>query len=183
MYKMVVKFVNRYQQNFNKSNLRYILKNFNYQDIADIANHKTDFVLVEGNVHRSQYTHDNPQGYHWIKIKAFRNNSLVPHLSAVHIYVCFNIIHGCIIPYNYPGTDIANVEYMQGNRVPIGVSFGFNNNHCVFGEKLPKTLKNKAQKLGLKTMEKRNGKKVYKSREKLKNQVNDKLIKKYRKSK
>lgn len=126
---MVVKFTKNRKHNFDKNNIIEILNYIQDPDIQNLVSHPKDFILVVGSIHKSQFTADNPQGFHWIKIQGYRNNTLVHRLSAVHIYLCFHSFDtygnymGCKIPPNYTGTDIANVDNIYGRWDVVGLSY------------------------------------------------------------
>lgn len=132
---MVVKFTNTSYENFDRQNITDLLSYTGNETITRLANSKKskNYILVVGNIHKSQWTQDNPGGYHWLKIQGYDDNKLIKKLKAVHLYMCFykysvdkfgNVsIIPCIIPENYPETDVAKVDLSTGYWNMIGISY------------------------------------------------------------
>lgn len=85
---MVVSFSKQYS-NYTHENLYNLLWSIPDDRIHSLVIHPVDYIKVIGDIHRSQWTSDNPSGHYWFKIKAYENGFNVPDLNSVHIYVCF----------------------------------------------------------------------------------------------
>ena len=119
---MVVIFTKQ-KSNYNQQNIIDILSVVNHPTINHLIHSPRDYIRVVGDIHRSQFTSDNPQNYFWFKIQAFVNDMAIPELNAVHIYVCFQqyvfnyrtkqyILGSCINPEG--STDIADISGLMG---------------------------------------------------------------------
>lgn len=130
---------------FSKKN-----SNYNQQNISDVLMQASQvdgklyqyivsgsyIVKVEGDIHRSQWTSDNTQNNYWIKIKVYDSDMMpVQGYTALHIYVCFqtimynyrqnNYIFGnCINPLPKEGTDIAEINNLNGYWSFVDISYG-----------------------------------------------------------
>lgn len=110
--------------NFKKSNINNVLQNLT-PEISKLVSSDTDYVLVDGSLHNSQWTYDNPHGFHWLKIQGYSGNKLVPGLECVHVYMGFlrNYDSNIIVPYNIKGTDLPDVCPTFGDWVAVGITY------------------------------------------------------------
>ena len=134
---MVVKF-SKQNSNYTKQNIIDILTVASMQNqlIYNLMVAPYDYILVEGDIHRSQYTHDNTYNNYWIKIKGFTSEGYpIQSLKAAHIYLCFRqieydyqlrnyIIGNCINPPEKSGTDLADISQMRGTWEFVKITYG-----------------------------------------------------------
>lgn len=135
---MVVNFKDGLYNNYTRQNIIDILSVAAMQNplIYNLMMSPYDYILVEGDIHRSQFTADNTKNNFWIKIKGFTGDDFpIPELKAAHIYLCFRnivfdyrsqqfIIGGCTNPEPYKGTDIANISQMNGTWEFVKMTYG-----------------------------------------------------------
>ena len=134
---MVVKF-SKQQSNYTQQNIIDVLSVASMENplIYNLMMSPYDYILVEGDVHRSQFTADNTWNNFWIKIKGFTSDGFpIPELKAAHIYLCFRnivfdyrsrqfIIGGCINPPEKKGTDIADISQLRGTWEFVRITYG-----------------------------------------------------------
>jgi hypothetical protein len=121
---MTIRYTKNRCPNFTKKNIDNALKSMN-NIVSHIAMSPTDHVLVNGTLHRSQWSYDNPYGYYWLKIKCYSGNTPIHGLSSIHLYMGF-VPYGSpyvTIPSNIHGTDLPNVQYESGEWVVTGISY------------------------------------------------------------
>jgi len=135
---MVVKFKNGLYNNYTQQNIINILSVASQQNflIYNLMISPYDYILVEGDIHRSQMTSDNTLNNYWFKIKGFSSNGyIIPKLKSAHIYVCFRQyffdyrtqqynIGMCFNPEPYKGTDIANINNLDGHWEYVNITYG-----------------------------------------------------------
>lgn len=140
---MVVGFSNEVS-NYNQLNMIYILHNihiyptgnpgspwFEIDDmvwISDIAKSENprDKVIVQGDIHRSFLSSDNPNNHYWFKIRVFKDNQEIITARSYHFHVCFFRINrgDCINPKPFfEGDIVADVSRLQGYWQLLGYSF------------------------------------------------------------
>lgn len=121
---MTVKFSKKHS-NYNQMNMIQLLNRIPDDFIRYLVNHPTDYIKIMGDIHRSQYSSDNPKNNFWFKIKGYSNDIEIPHLKSIHIYVCFQLytynpkykkyVHDkCINPPTKEHTDLADVDNLTG---------------------------------------------------------------------
>jgi hypothetical protein len=129
---MVVYF-SKQQSNYTHDNIITLLQYIPEQGISYLANHMTDFIIVKGDIHRSQYSSSNPDNYFWFKIEGYQDGQEIRFIRSIHIFVCFRLyeysynergyIAGeCINPESY--TDIADVSNLIGQWEFAGITYG-----------------------------------------------------------
>jgi len=135
---MVVQFKSGLYNNYTQQNIIDILSVAAQQNfmIYNLMMSPYDYILVEGDIHKSQWTSDNTQNNYWFKIKGFASNGYpLKELKAAHIYVCFKQISFdyrknqymfgmCINPEPYKGTDIANISNLNGYWEFVNITYG-----------------------------------------------------------
>ena len=121
------------QSNYNPDVISEMLKNnVEDEDIHAMANSKFDSIQVIGDIHKSQFSSNNPHGYYWFKISGKRNGIDIPHLKSAHIFVCFRMykynkntglykFFKCINPRS--STDVAEVSRLYGFWEYRGITF------------------------------------------------------------
>ncbi len=134
---MVVKF-SKNNSNYTRQNIIDILTVASMQNqlIYNLMMSPYDYILVEGDIHRSQYTHDNTYNNYWLKVKGFSGDGFpIASLKAAHIYLCFRqiqydynmrnyIIGECINPPEKRGTDIADISQLRGTWEFVKITYG-----------------------------------------------------------
>jgi len=134
---MVVKF-SKQNSNYTQQNIIDILSVASMQNplIYNLMMSPHNYILVEGDIHRSQFTADNTKNNFWFKIKGFTSDGMpLAELSAAHIYVCFRkiifdyrtqqyVIGGCINPRPFKGTDLADISRMRGTWEFVKMTYG-----------------------------------------------------------
>jgi len=129
---MVVYFT-KDSSNYNQQNIIDILSVINNNLIQYLLRDPVNYILVEGDIHRSQWTSDNPQNYFWLKIKGFIDDIPVPELRAAHVYLCFReqvfdrntgqYIYGtCFNPEGR--TDVADISNRMGYWQFVKITYG-----------------------------------------------------------
>ena len=131
---MVVIFTKQ-NSNYTQQNIIDILSVINHPTLNYLIHSQRDYIKVVGDIHRSQFTSDNPENYFWLKIQAYVNDMLLPEFRAVHVYVCFRqftldyrtgqyVTGGCINPEGR--TDVADISglmgYWQFKKITYGLS-------------------------------------------------------------
>lgn len=131
---MVVYF-SKQKSNYNQQNIIDILSVINNPLITSLMHSPYDYINIVGDIHRSQWTSDNPKNYFWLKIQGFIDDMPVPELKAAHIYVCFSqyildyktgqyIMGNCINPEGK--TDVADISNLMGfwqfKKITYGLS-------------------------------------------------------------
>jgi hypothetical protein len=134
---MVVKF-SKQDSNYTQQNIIDILTVASMQNplIYNLMMSPYHYILVEGDIHRSQFTADNTKNNFWFKIKGFTNDGFpMAELAAAHIYVCYRkivfdyrtqqyVIGGCVNPRPIKGTDIADINRMRGTWEFVKITYG-----------------------------------------------------------
>lgn len=157
---MVVKF-SKQNSNYTQQNIIDILSVVSMQNplIYNLMMSPNDYILVQGDIHRSQFTSDNINNNYWFKIKGYINDFPVAELSAAHVYVCFRkiifnyinqqyVIGGCVNPRPYKGTDLADISNMRGTWEFVKITYGLSPRSYAKRENLKKIpLKRESKKL------------------------------------
>jgi hypothetical protein len=136
---MVVIFTKQ-NSNYTQQNIIDVLSVINHPTINYLIHSQRDYIKVVGDIHRSQFTSDNPQNYFWFKIQGYMNDFLIPDFKAVHIYVCFRqmqfnyntrqyVMGGCINPEGH--TDIADISGLMGFWEFKKITFGLSSRNIV----------------------------------------------------
>lgn len=129
---MVVYF-SKEHSNYSHENIVNLLQNIPEHGLSYLANHYQDYLLVKGDIHRSQYSSSNPMNYFWFKIEGNQDGIDIRSIRSIHIYVCFRLydynynigeyIPGeCINPESF--TDVADVGNLLGQWEYSGITFG-----------------------------------------------------------
>lgn len=136
---MVVKFKDGLYNNYNQQNMIDILSvaSMNNPLIYNLMMDPYAYILVDGDIHRSQWTADNTSNNYWFKIKGFTADDFpIAELKAAHIYVCFRnftfnymtqqygIDKSCYNPAPYKGTDIADIDNLNGVWAFVNITYG-----------------------------------------------------------
>ena len=131
---MVVIF-SKQNSNYTQQNIIDILSVINHPTINFLIHSQRDYIKVVGDIHRSQFTSDNPENFYWFKIQGYMNDFVIPEFKAVHVYVCFRqmqfnyntrqyVMGGCINPESR--TDIADISGLMGfwefKKITYGLS-------------------------------------------------------------
>jgi hypothetical protein len=114
-----------------------IIYNLNVPQLNYYINHPYASVEVKGNIHRSQWTSDNPNHNYWVRVSVNDQEGFpVVGLSTLHIFLCFRIwnqvqysgqmIKGqCVKPKPVrEGSDYPDVSKLFGNWETISWSDG-----------------------------------------------------------
>jgi hypothetical protein len=128
----MVVYLSKEESNYTHENIVTLLQNIPEQGLNYLSNHPSDYILVNGDIHRSQYSSSNPLNYYWFKIKGFQDEEEIMSLRSIHIYVCFrtyNYSHytkgyeagECINPESY--TDVADVSGLMGQWEFAGITY------------------------------------------------------------
>ena len=129
---MVVIF-SKQNSNYTQQNIIDILSVINHPTINYLLHSQRDYIKIVGDIHRSQFTSDNPQNYFWFKLQGYMNDFLIPELKAAHVYVCFRqmslnyntgqyVMGGCINPEGR--TDVADISGLMGFWEYKKITFG-----------------------------------------------------------
>ena len=127
------------ESNYNKQNIVDIISiaTSTNQNLYNIMVSDFNYILVDGDIHKSQWSSDNRADNFWIKIKAFSgNHKPIPGLKAMHIYLCFRpIVYNymiqnyslgevCINPPVYKGTNLPDLTNLNGVWDFVNISYG-----------------------------------------------------------
>ena len=123
-------------KNYNENNMINIIFNLNIPELNYYINDEIAEVEVKGNIHRSQWTSDNPEHNYWVRVMVKDAGGLpVLGLSTLHIYLCYRVynkVHysnqymlgNCIKPEPLNGGDYPDVSKYFGNWEAISWSNG-----------------------------------------------------------
>ena len=111
--------------NYNKQNIADVLNVVPDAEISKLLHHPKDTIRIEGDIHRSQMSSDNPYHNFWFKISGKQNGKELTHLRSYHIFVCFRLYqynydtwsyepNQCVNPDEEPGKDIADISKWTG---------------------------------------------------------------------
>jgi hypothetical protein len=128
----MVVYLSKEESNYTHENIVTLLQNIPEQGINFLSNHPTDFIIVKGDIHRSQYSSSNPSNYYWFKIQGFQNGEEIMSIRSIHIFVCFRLYRyskntegyvagECVNPESY--TDIADVSGLVGQWEFAGITY------------------------------------------------------------
>lgn len=126
--RMVVLFTKQ-NSNYHQQNLIDLLFVSGDPLIAHMINDPDGVIQIIGDIHYSQWTHDNPNHYYWFKVTGLYKAKIVPELEAVHVYVCFRKLNKfsqpmeCINPPRHPGSDAADIRGLRGYWEYRGISY------------------------------------------------------------
>jgi hypothetical protein len=127
------------ESNYNQQNMVDIITYLSSMDntIYEIMNSSFNYILVSGDVHKSQFLAENKGDNYWITIKAFSgNHKPIPGYKAIHIFLCFKqmtydymsnqyyFTDTCINPPKYKGTDIADISNLMGIWQYVNHTYG-----------------------------------------------------------
>ena len=136
---MVVRF-SKQKSNYNQQNIVDIIATASIKNplLYQLMMSPTHTLLVQGDIHNSQYTYDNIKNNYWFKLKGYDENGvLIPELRAAHIYVCFvQMVYdykkqqyktsACYNPPPKKGTDIADISGVVGLWQYVRITYGTN---------------------------------------------------------
>lgn len=124
-------------KNFNEQRMINIIYNLNILNLNYYINNPYAQVEVMGNIHRSQWTSDNPDHNYWVRVSVKDENGYpVVELSTLHIFLCYRLYNQvqysneiyrgeCIKPEPVrKGSDYPDVSRLFGNWEAIGWSNG-----------------------------------------------------------
>jgi len=124
-------------KNFNTMHMGNIIFNLNIPGLNYYINHQFASVEVKGNIHRSQWTSDNPNHNYWVRVSVNDAEGFpVVGLSTLHIFLCYRVwtkvqfsgqmIRGqCVKPEPVrQGSDYPDVSRLFGNWEAISWSNG-----------------------------------------------------------
>ena len=127
-------------KNFNEQNMTKIIYYLNIPGLNYYINDQYAQVEVIGNIHRSQWTSDNPDHNYWVRVMVKDAGDLpVLGLSTLHIFLCYRVYNqvqysnqvykgACIIPEPVrEGSDYPDVSRLFGNWEAISWSNGPSN--------------------------------------------------------
>lgn len=132
---MVIKFTKE-NTNYDKQNIFNILSIIPDELIQSLIYSQQDYLVVEGDIHRSQFLAENKMNNYWFKIRGYTSNGFsIPELGAAHIFVCWRkfiydyktknfVIGKCINPRPFKGTDIADISRLKGYWEYTGITYG-----------------------------------------------------------
>jgi hypothetical protein len=129
------------------------------QYIINLVYSPNDYLLVEGDIHKSQYIASNKSGNYWFKVKGYINDELVPELASIHIFVCWRkyvydyatkgfVLGKCINPKPYYGTDIPDISRLKGYWEYVDITFG-HTNIPVYNTNTNNVIKKESKKLDI----------------------------------
>jgi len=124
-------------KNFNIQNMSNIIYQLNIPKLNYYIDHPFTSVEVKGNIHRSQWTSDNPDHNYWVRVSVTDENGYpVIGLSTLHIFLCYRIYNQvqysnqiykgkCIKPEPIrEGSDYPDVSRLFGNWETLSWSNG-----------------------------------------------------------
>lgn len=124
-------------KNFSIQNMTNIIFYLNIPNLNYYINDRESSVEVIGNIHRSQWTSDNPKHNYWVRVMVKdREGYPVIGLSTLHIFVCYRLYNQvqfsndvtrgkCIKPEPIrEGSDYPDVSRLFGNWEAINWSNG-----------------------------------------------------------
>jgi len=124
-------------KNFNEQHMVNIIYNLNIPQLNYYINDQFASVEVKGNIHRSQWTSDNPKHNYWVRVSVNDQDGFpVVGLSTLHIFLCFRVWNKvqysndfsrgkCIKPEPIrEGSDYPDVSKLLGNWETISWSNG-----------------------------------------------------------
>ena len=163
---MVVIF-SKQNSNYTQQNIIDILSVINHPTINYLIHSQRDYIKIVGDIHRSQFTSDNPQNYFWFKLQGYMNDFLIPELKAAHVYVCFRqmslnyntgqyVMGGCINPEGR--TDVADISGLMGFWEYKKITFGLSPKNIVRQE--PRKPMKKIPKKKLQIIDPKTGKPI-----------------------
>jgi len=123
-------------KNFNEQTIKTMIYYLHIPNLNYYINHQFASVEVKGNIHRSQWTSDNPNHNYWIRVSVSDENGYpVIGLSTLHIFLCFRLYKTvqysnqlsrgeCIKPKSVQGSDYPDVSRLFGDWEAISWSTG-----------------------------------------------------------
>lgn len=134
---MVVYFTKQ-TSNYTQQNIIDILTLVSSKNslIYNLMLSQKSYILVEGDIHRSQFTADNKFNNYWLKIKGYDDNGrIINELRAAHIYLCFRQfmfdyrsqqykVSSCYNPPTKGNTDIADISQLMGMWEFVKITYG-----------------------------------------------------------
>jgi len=141
---MVIKFNPGLYNNYTQQNIMHVLSMAAQTDfyLYNLILSPFDYVVVDGDIHKSQWTSDNVNDNYWFSLKGYTGNDYpIANFKSVHVYVCFRRFHHdkrsgqytmgtCMNPTPYKGTDIASIERLQGYWEFVSMSYGTPTNYA-----------------------------------------------------
>lgn len=134
---MTVKFLLKgyHRKNFDDQNLKDVIGSINDPVIQEAFHADEERIIVDGPVHRTQLTSDNPEHYFWIRLIVHdQDGQIIPSYGAVHVFMCYQLWHwngrnyrlgNCIVPPSYPDQpDIADIRRLYGYWRPVRFTLG-----------------------------------------------------------
>jgi len=156
---MTIRFLSQGQKNFNEENIIQIIKHINDPVIQNALDSNENEIRINGEIHASQFTSDNPENFFWFRLSVHdKNGHYIIGDSSLHIFVCFRLLNiktnrfypskNCINPPVKNGTDIANIDGLFGFWEYKKITYGFvqqlQQNSQILVQNLPKQQKSKA---------------------------------------
>lgn len=114
------------EKNFDKLLIQSMIFNLNIPNLNYYIQYPANCVEIYGNIHRSQWTSDNPDNHYWLKVSVKDEFGFpVIGLKTLHIFLCFRIQTGPIYSYgNFPSKCIIPEPKNQTDQPNISNLFG-----------------------------------------------------------